>query len=306
MIIWALVGTHGSAVRADPWRPPAGTTEVALWPPHVVIARPEVTGPERVEVDSKGQRPVTWVWNVTRPTLTIYRARGRNTGAAMLVFPGGGYEGLAIDLEGTDICDWLVSKGIACAILKYRVPWTGPHWDAACKCQKAPAVPMALQDAQRAMVLLRQRAKEFGVDARKIGVIGFSAGGHLVAAISNADSLSYTALDSADRQSTRPDFGIALYPGHLWAGEALDLEPFDHISSKAPPTFIAAAEDDPVDDVRNSLTYFVALRNAKVPVEMHIYAHGGHGFGLRRTNQPITHWPDLVEKWLHTISILKN
>jgi acetyl esterase/lipase len=156
------------------------------------------------------------------------------------------------------------------------------------------------------MVLLRGRAKDFGVDPKKIGVIGFSAGGHLVAAISNADSLSYTVVDSADRQSPRPDFGVALYPGHLWAGQALDLERFDHISAKTPPTFIVAAEDDPVDDVRNSLTYFAALRAVKVPVEMHIYAHGGHGFGLRRTEKPITHWPDLMDKWLRTIGILKS
>src|SRR5438874_1482162 len=147
--VWLL--SLGVTAQAETWHSPNGTTEIALWPPNFAIARPQVTGPERVEV-SKGQRPVTWVWNVTQPTMTIYHARNWNTGAAMLVFPGGGYQGLAIDLEGTEICDWLVPKGIACAILKYRVPRTGPHYDAVCKCQKAPAVPMALQDAQRAMV----------------------------------------------------------------------------------------------------------------------------------------------------------
>jgi acetyl esterase/lipase len=160
------------------------------------------------------------------------------------------------------------------------------------------------------MAILRRRAKQFGIDPHKIGVVGFSAGGHLVEAVTNADSLSYARVDAVDRQDTRPNFGIALYPGHMWddskGPQALKVEPFDHVSAKAPPTFIAAAEDDPVDDVRNSLTYFLALKEAKVPVEMHIYAHGGHAFGLRPTEQPITHWPDLAWKWLHTIGILRS
>jgi acetyl esterase/lipase len=165
---------------------------------------------------------------------------------------------------------------------------------------------MALQDAQRAMAILRSRVKQFGIDPNKIGVVGFSAGGHLVEAVTNADALSYAPVDALDKIDTRPNFGVALYPGHLWAGDGVDLEPFDHISAKSPPTLIFQAEDDPVDDVHNSITYFLALRAAKVPVEMHIYAHGGHAFGLRPTGQPITRWPDLMDKWLHTIGILKN
>jgi acetyl esterase/lipase len=301
----------GSA-EAQPWQPPAGTTEIALWPANARIARPDVTGPETTAIGKRlfGGRPVTGIDNVTRPTMAIYAARGRNTGAAMLVFPGGGYRGLAIDLEGTDVCDWLAPKGVTCAVLKYRVPWSGPHWDDKCKCQAVPKVPMALQDAQRAMAILRSRAKQFGIDPRRIGVVGFSAGGHLVEAVTNADTLSYARVDATDRQDTRPNFGIALYPGHMWddsdGPQALKVERFDHVSAKAPPTFIAAAEDDPVDDVRNSLTYFLALKEAKVPVEMHIYAHGGHAFGLRPTGEPITHWPDLVWKWLYTIGILRS
>jgi acetyl esterase/lipase len=298
-----------SAGSAEPRDATKGAPTIELWPKDLAIDRPEVTGPETVTV-GKGPgiagRPVTAISNVTRPTMTIYRATGRNTGAALLVFPGGGYQILAIDLEGTEVCDWALAKGIACAVLKYRVPWTGPHWDDACKCQKAPAVPMALQDAQRAMAILRSRAHEFGIDPHRIGVVGFSAGGHLVEAVTNADALSYRPVDPLDRQDTRPDFGVALYPGHIWAGEGFQPEPFDHFSSKAPPTMIVAAEDDPVDDVRNSITYFLALREAKVPAEMHLYAHGGHAFGLRRTEQPITHWPDLMLKWLHTIGILKD
>lgn len=297
-----------SPAHAEVWRPPAGTTEIPLWPANLAIARPDVTGPERVEIGKSpiAGRPLTWVWNVTRPTVTIYRARGRNTGAAVLVFPGGGYQGLAIDLEGTEVCDWLAPRGIACAVLKYRVPWTGPHWDDGCKCQEAPKVPMALQDAQRAMAILRAPAKQFGIDPRRIGVAGFSAGGHLVQAVTNADALSYAPVDSLDKEDTRPNFGVALYPGHIWAGNGFHPEPFDHFSAKAPPTIIFAAEDDPVDDVRNSITYFLALRDRKVPAEMHLYAHGGHAFGVRPTDQPITHWPDVMWKWLHTIGILKG
>ena len=310
MLICAGVAAIGAPTHAETWHAAAGATEIALWPANVTIARPKVTGPERTNV-YRGPKaplgiPTTTVFDVTKPTVTIFPAKGPNTGAAVLVFPGGGYQVLAIDFEGTEVCDWATAKGITCAVLKYRVPGSGHYWDEACKCHKLPRVPMALQDAQRAMVILRGRAAAFGIDPHKTGVLGFSAGGHMVAAISNADSLSYTPVDSADKQDTRPDFAVALYPGHLWSGQALDLYGFNHISAKVPPTFIAQAEDDPVDDVRNSIAYFLALRTAKTPVEMHIYAHGGHAFGLRRTGQPITHWPDLVEQWLHTIGILKS
>jgi acetyl esterase/lipase len=308
LLIGAWLGAISDGAHAETWRPPAGATESALWPANVTIGRPEVKGPERTEIYNGPKAPVgiptTTVFDVIRPTVTIFPAKGANTGAAVLVFPGGGYQVLAIDFEGTEVCDWLSAKGITCAVLKYRVPQT--WWPKGADGQRAPKVQMALQDAERAMVILRQRASEFGIDPHKIGVLGFSAGGHLVAQISNADSLSYAPVDAADKLDTRPDFGVALYPGHLWSGEALDLYPFDHISTKAPPTFIVQAEDDHVDDVRNSVAYFLALREAKVPVELHIYAHGGHAFGLRATNQPITHWPDLVEKWLHTIGILKS
>lgn len=307
----APIGPGSAAPHQTAWRPPAGATEIPLWPAEAAIARPETKGPERVDV-YRGPKaplgiPTTTVFDVTRPTMSVFRAKGVNTGAAVLVFPGGGYQVLAIDFEGTEVCDWLTAKGVTCAVLKYRVPWSGPHWDEKCKCQTVPPVPMALQDAQRAMAILRNRAREFGIEPHKIGVLGFSAGGHLVADVSNTDKLSYARVDAIDYQDTRPNFGIALYPGHLWAGKdetSLDLEPWDHISAKAPPQFIVAAEDDPVDDVRNSMTYFLALKSENVPAEMHLYAHGGHAFGLRPTDKPITHWPDLAWKWLHTIKIL--
>ncbi|KLD69878.1 xylanase [Xanthomonas pisi DSM 18956] len=297
-----------AASFAEGWHPPVGSEEVPLWPAEPPLARPRADGPELVHVGKylKAGRPVTWVSEVTRPTIVFMHPTAHNTGVAVLVFPGGGYTKLAIDLEGTDVCDWLTAKGITCAVLKYRVPGSGHYWDASCRCHKTPQVPMALQDAQRAMVLLRSRAKSLGVDPNKIGVLGMSSGGHLVTAISNADALSYPPVDAADALGSRPNFGIALYPGHLWSGSGMDGYTFNHVSKQAPPTFILHAQDDPVDDVRNSIFYFLALRQAGIPTEMHIYAEGGHGFGLRRTQQPITHWTDLAETWLKTIGMFKH
>src|SRR5262249_15995578 len=155
-------------------------TEVALWPQHLQILRPAVTGPENMGASSHpvGGRPWNWVANVTRPTMTIYAPHGANAGAAVMVFPGAGYNVLAIDLEGREACDWVTARGVPCVLLKYRVPGGGPNWNEACDCRQVPPVSMALQDAQRAMGLLRQRAASLHIDPHKIGVVGFSAGGH--------------------------------------------------------------------------------------------------------------------------------
>jgi acetyl esterase/lipase len=290
-------------------QPAFGPIEVALWPQGLAIDKPELKAPETDGREKIGAgtspvagRPWTYVGNAWRPTMTIYQPKGPNTHAALMVFPGGGYQVLAIDLEGTEICAWATTLGMTCAVLKYRVPQTWWHKD--CHCQRQPRPFLPLQDAQRAMGLLRQRAAGLGVDPHKIGVIGFSAGGHLVTAISNATGRSYKHVDSADTLSARPDFAMPLYPGHLWTGQGTTLFPFDPVRADGPPTFMVQAEDDPVDDVRNSISYFLALRASKVPVEMHIFAHGGHAFGARPTAEPITHWPALAETWLHTIHIL--
>jgi acetyl esterase/lipase len=265
-------------------------------------ARP-VAGPETVATNTNGLvagRPWNYVSNVSRPTITVYSPNGKNTGAAVVVFPGGGYQILAIDLEGTEICDWLSSKGITAVLLKYRVPIerVGPYREA----------PPALQDAQRALGLVRFHAAEWHIDPHKIGVIGFSAGGHMVAAVStHFDKRSYPGVDAADKESCRPDFAVALYPGHLWADDGnFELNPNVPVTAKTPPTFLLQAEDDPVDNVNNSLVYFAALKKAGVPVEMHLYAHGGHAFGLRRTKFPITEWPHLVESWLAMIGMISE
>jgi acetyl esterase/lipase len=158
------------------------------------------------------------------------------------------------------------------------------------------------------MGLLRFRASSYGIDPHKIGVIGFSAGGHLAAAVSNAENRSYDSVDAADREPSRPDFAILLYPGHLWdetsPKTSLRLSPWVEIRADAPPTLLIHSMNDPTDNVRHSLAYGLALNDVGVAVEMHFYARGGHAFGMRSTPDPITtEWPELVKKWLHTIKL---
>ena len=281
-----------------------------IWPGAVPDARPApdseslATAPNLV-----AGKPWVYVRNVSRPTLTVYSPEGKNTGAAIVVFPGGGYQILAIDLEGTEVCDWLTSQGITCVLLKYRVPRSGPSWDPRCKCNINPKPQTALEDAQRTVGLVRLHAADWHVDPHKIGVLGFSAGGHLVAAISNHyQQRLYAAVDAADKESCRPDFALALYPGHLWipARGQFGFNPDIRVTRNTPPTFLLQAETDSVDNVNQSLVYYIALKDAGVPTEMHLYADGGHAFGLRRTKDPITEWPRLVETWLRTIGMISD
>ena len=289
------------------WQPSAGHTQVAIWPGAVPDARP-FTGPETMKTTGKDSlvagRPWVSINKVSQPTMTVYAPKGKNTGAAVVVFPGGGYEILAIDLEGTEACDWLTAKGITCVLLKYRVPApkSAPYWGA------YPQSPIALEDAQRTLGLVRFHAAEWHIDPHKIGVLGFSAGGHLVTAMSvHFQKRLYPAVDAADKVSCRPDFAVAIYPGHLSvAKNSFNLKPDirDHITRETPPTFLLQNEDDNVDRVEDSLSYYAALKKAGVPVEMHLYAKGGHAFGLRRTKLPVTQWPQLVETWLGAIGMI--
>ena len=301
------IGAPGLTAGQTAWQPSPGHTQVPIWPGVVPDAQP-VKGPEvsATVVNATGSpklvggRPWIYVDRVSQPTMTVYSPGGRNTGVAVVVFPGGGYDVLAIDLEGTEACDWLTSKGITCVLLKYRVPCakTGPYRD--CR--------MALQDAQRTVGLVRFHAARWHIDPHKIGVLGFSAGGHMVAALStHFERRLYPTVDAADSESCRPDFAIALYPGHLAVRErSFALNPDIQVSSRTPPTFLLQAEDDPIDPVENSLVYHVALRKARVPVELHLYVKGGHAFGLRPTSFPITEWPELVAKWLGTIGMISR
>jgi acetyl esterase/lipase len=297
----------GLCAQTSVWQPSPGHTQLPIWPGAAPDAR-LAKGPETAETTGKDSlvagKPVVVVKNVSRPTMTVYRPTGKNTGAAVIVFPGGGYEILAIDLEGSEVCDWLTSRGITCVLLKYRVPAprSAPHWGA------YPQSPIALEDAQRTLGLLRFHAKEYQIDPHKIGVLGFSAGGHLVAAIStHFDKRLYPAVDAADKESCRPDFAVSIYPGHLWIDDKkFELNPNVPVTRQTPPTFLLQDEDDNVDNVNDSLVYYIALKKAGVPVEMHLYAHGGHAFGLRRTKFPVTKWPELLETWLGTIGMISE
>ncbi|HEV3482077.1 MAG TPA: alpha/beta hydrolase [Candidatus Acidoferrales bacterium] len=290
------------------WQPSPGHTQLPIWPGAVPDAQP-VAGPENLTTDTTdliAGKSTQSVSNVSRPAMTVYSPNGKNTRAAVVVFPGGGYQELAIDLEGTEVCDWLTSRGITCVLLKYRVPDSGPAWHDDCRCYIHPKAPTALEDAQRTVGLARFHAAEWHFDPHKIGVLGFSAGGHLVAAIStHFKQRLYPAVDAADKESCRPDFAVALYPGHLWVDDKkFELNPEVPVTSETPPTFLLQAEDDHVDGINQSLVYYIALKNAGVPVEIHLYAQGGHAFGLRRTDLPITRWPQLVETWLRTIGMI--
>lgn len=321
------IAWSGAAAQHSAWQPAAGHTQMPIWPGAAPDAQPVKGAEDAVAADNLvAGKPWLAVENVSVPTMTVYAPQGTNTGAAVVVFPGGGYQILAIDLEGTEVCDWLTARGITCVLLKYRVTSVGPYP----KSGPYPESPMALEDAQRTMGLVRLHAAEWHIDPHKVGVLGFSAGGHLVAAISNhCGRRIYAGMDAADGQSCCPDFAIALYPGHLsihaaeWdaeqgakkfnlgdparlalAAREYGLNPDLHPTRDTPPTFLLQAEDDAVDGVDQALTYYIALKNAGVPAEMHLYARGGHAFGLRRTHDPITAWPDLVETWLKTIGMI--
>ena len=300
VLILALVISVSSALSAQQtaWPPAPGHITMELWP-HGAPGAEANPDPETNITTAKDRmvagKPVIRIGNVSKPTLTIYTPKNKNDGAAVVVFPGGSYRILAIDLEGTEVCDWLNSINVSCVLVKYRVPNSGPY----------PKSSAALEDAQRALGMVRAYAAEWHIDPHRIGVLGFSAGAHLAATLStHFDQRLYDSIDAADQVTCRPDFAVTVYPGYIALAEQnFALNPDIHPTEQTPPTFIAQAEDDSVH-VENSLVYYQALKNAKVPVEMHLFAKGGHGYGLRRTDLPVTHWPDLVQTWLHTIQVL--
>jgi len=302
LLLIAVVGAGISASAQTPaWQPPSGLTTIALWPSAPPGGQQNL-GPEIDTTTAKDRmvagKPVIRLGNVTNPTLTFYPPKGKNSGATVVVFPGGSYKILAIDLEGTEVCDWFNSAGIACVLVKYRVPSPSPVDN--------PHFGAPLQDAQRAVGIVREHASEWHIDPNRIGVLGFSAGAHLAADLStHFDTRSYPPVDAADQISCRPDFAVIVYPGYLAIAEKdFAANPDINPTEKTPPTFIVQAEDDPVH-VENAIVYFMALKKANVPAELHIYAQGGHGYGLRRTALPITTWPESVEVWLHTIQMLQ-
>ena len=289
------------------WPPRPDHTTIPLWPegaPGTSTAK----GPEQDTTTPKDHqvagRSVIRIGNVAAPTLTLYASASKageadSTGGApaVVVFPGGAYRILAIDLEGTEVCDWLNSLGVHCVLLKYRVPDTGP----------LPKSEAALQDAQRAIGMVRVHAAEWHIDPKRVGVLGFSAGGHLAAALSiHYEKRLYAPIDAADQLSCRPDFAFIIYPGYLANAEKnFAFSPDIPVTSSTPAAFLVQAEDDPVH-VENAVEYFMALKKAGVPAELHVYAHGGHGYGLRPTDMPVTRWPRLASQWLRTIGVLRG
>ena len=269
---------------------------VALWP-STPPGRAAAKGEEKDTTDEKGGKvagkSVIRLGNVSSPTLTIYKpAADKNSGTAVLVCPGGGYNILAMDLEGTEVCEWLNSIGVTAGLLKYRVP----------KSEGDPRPIEALQDAQRAMSLLRGRAEELRVDAKRIGVLGFSAGGHLSARLStNYAKRAYETVDDKDQITCKPDFAVLVYPAYLIHKEA---ESELTVDGQTPPMFLTMAADDPVD-ADNVLKFSLTLKHAKVPVELHLYPRGGHGYGLRRTESACTQWPDRAAEWMRAQGWLK-
>jgi acetyl esterase/lipase len=279
----------------------AGASEpVALWPNGAPGEKGDI-GQERDMTKPNdgrvGGKPVVRIGNVIAPTITVYRpAQDNDSGAAVMVCPGGGYQILAMDLEGTEVCQWLNSAGVTALLLKYRVP--------ARKGLERYAAP--LQDAQRALGLVRYRAAEWHLDPKRIGILGFSAGGHLSAVASTSfEKRTYEPVDQADQASCRPDFVMLIYPAYLVRQTGPDLAPELTVTSNTPPTFLVQAEDDGVH-VENSLFYYLALKNAKVPAEMHLFAHGGHGYGLRESDNAVISWPKRAQEWMRGLGVLKG
>lgn len=310
-VLW--IGLVGCRAYAATWQPSSGQTQIAIWP-GTPPDQPKFPGPESVTL-RKGDSvatgaPPTWTWlaatNVSRPTMTVYTPTVQNTGAAVVVLPGGGFQVLAMDLEGTEVCHWLTSIGVTRVLLKYRVPSAPYDWRCRCYPHGAFAISLpALEDAQRTIRLVRFHAAQWHINPHKIGVIGFSAGGYVVAETSaDFGRPRFAPVDAADTESDRPDFAIAIYPGHIESSHGLNANL--HFTRQSPPTFIVQAEFTTMDHVRQSLGYYAALAQVGVPAEMHLYARGGHAFGVRHTTLPISRWTRLAGTWLHTIGVMGN
>ncbi len=272
-----------------------------LWPDKAPGEKGDI-GPEAdtTKPGQDGPKPenhIIRLGNVTQPTLTVYSPpKEKNTGAAVLVCPGGGYSILALNLEGSEVCRWLNSIGVTGILLKYRVP-------SRAGLEKHTA---ALQDAQRALGMIRQNTEKWSIDPKRVGILGFSAGGHLAAAAStNYETRTYPAIDEADKANCRPDFTLLIYPAYLTApGDMTKLASEIKVTAATPPAFIAMTQDDPIH-VENAFAYAQALQHAKVSVELHVYPTGGHGYGLRPSPNMVSHWPQRAAEWLTARGWLK-
>ena len=273
-----------------------------VWPGKAVGDHGQI-GPERVRAPAEAPtKDARWITNVTRPTISVFRpGAGDSTGVAILIYPGGGYWNLAWDKEGEEVAAMLNTQGITGVVLKYRVPRRPGEPE------RLPA-PGALLDAQRAISLVRSQAREWGIDPQRIGVMGFSAGGHLAAMTAiSYEKRSYEPIDEVDRSSCRPNFAVIAYPGYILEkpGSAA-LAGYMRIPRGTAPMFLVHASDDdePGAQPEQSLALYRALRDAGVPAELHIYDEGGHGFGVRKTGLPVSNWPERCVDWLKHRGIL--
>jgi acetyl esterase/lipase len=288
----ALIGTTFLVVPALAADTPL---VVKLWPGK---APGDTGGIGEEKMESKPGDKVQRLTNVSIPTITVTRpAKDKDTGAAVVIAPGGGYSILAWTHEGEDVATWLNSIGVTAVLLKYRVP-------------RRPDDPKdkppvgALMDAQRAIGLVRNNAKEWGIDPKRIGFLGFSAGGHLTGwASTNYEKRAYDPIDDADKVSCRPDFAVLIYPGGLIVKDKDELSPEIKVTKDTPPSFLAHAGDDKAE---NSVRYYLALRKEGVKAEMHIYASGGHGFGMIKKNHPSDEWTQQCAEWMRDQGFLKK
>ena len=306
----SLVTTFCGALAASGDDKPVGGDDkpvvVDLWPGKV----PDETGdngPEKVLLSPKLDRkqvevtePTRMVTNVSRPSITLYRPeKAKDTGTAMVICPGGGYWNLYWQLEGEEVAAWLNSLGVTGIVLKYRVP---RHADE----PKGEPARRPLQDAQRAVSLVRSKAKEWGIAADRIGMVGFSAGGHLaIATATNFDKRSYQANDDIDAISCRPDFAVLVYSGYLKDKDKDELAPGMHVPKGTPPIFLAHGGADLISDPENSVVLYRALHGAGVPAELHIYADAAHDFGVRPSDHPCSTWTQSCADWLRDQGFLK-
>jgi acetyl esterase/lipase len=284
-------GQNDSPDRLDPWVRVVPT--LRIWPGKAPGEKGDIGEQKALPTPPNETNPITRLTNVSDPTITIHSPpNGTANGAAVVICPGGGYSILATNLEGDEVADWLNSIGVTGIVLKYRVPARNGQ----------PRHLAPLQDAQRAVSLVRSGAAQWGIDPGRIGILGFSAGGHLAAAAStNFDRRQYEPVDAVDAISCRPDFTVLVYPAYLTSGD--HLSPEIRVNDKSPPTFFAHAADDGIS-AENSIAMFMALRRAKVAAELHVYAAGGNGFGLRSTKNPCCTWPERCQEWMQSRGLL--
>jgi len=274
-----------------------GPQTIDIWP-STAPGEDGSIGEEKADTKKDDPSVIIRLTNVTKPIIKVYRpSPEKDTGVAILIFPGGGYTHLAWDHEGEQVARWLNTCGVTGVVLKYRVPRRSGT-------AKNEPPRQALADAQRAVSLVRSKAGDWGIDAKRIGVLGFSAGGHLGAWVStNYERRPYEPVDDVDKVDCRPDFAVLIYPGGVVKG-GNELSPRIQVTSKTPPTFLAHANDDPVSPENSALLY-LALKRAGVPSELHIFASGGHGFGMRKSDRPVAAWTTRCEEWLRDQKILK-